>query len=81
MPDRQEQIRDLLVQQNEEYRRLLNEHQGYEARLNDLNGQVFLSDQEKSETTRLKKEKLRLKDRMAAIARDYLAGHQDAPGR
>ncbi len=81
MPDRQEQVRDLLVQQNEEYRRLLNEHQGYEARLDDLNGKVFLSDQEKSETTRLKKEKLRLKDRMAAIARDYLAGLQDAPGQ
>ena len=81
MPDRQEQIRELLVQENEEYRRLLHEHQGHEARLDDLNGKVFLSDQEKSESTRLKKEKLRLKDRMAAIARDYLAGRQDSPGR
>ncbi len=81
MPDRQEQIRDLLVQENEEYRRLLTEHQGYEARLDDLNGKVFLSDQEKSETVRLKKEKLRLKDRMAAIARDYLASRPNAPGR
>lgn len=81
MPDRQDPIRDLLSRENDEYRQLLEEHQGYEAQLDALNGKVFLSDHEKNETVRLKKEKLRLKDKMAAIARDYLAGHPEAAGR
>ena len=78
MPDRDVQLRDLLVKENDEYRQLLQEHHGYESRLDALNGKVFLSDQEKTESARLKKEKLRLKDRMAGIARQYLEGHPDA---
>ena len=81
MPDRDVRVRDLLVKQNEEYRHLLEEHKGCEARLDALNGKIFLSDQEKSETIVLKKEKLRLKDRMAAIAREFVEGHPDFVGR
>lgn len=81
MPDRDEQLRELLVKENETYKKLFDEHQGCEARLDALNGKVFLSDQEKHESTRLKKEKLRLKDQMAEIARQYLEGHPDAVSR
>ena len=78
MPDRDDQVRALLVKESSEYRTLLEEHRGHECKLDELNGRTYLNDEEKTETTRLKKEKLRLKDRMAAIARDFLAGHPDA---
>lgn len=72
MSDRLEEVREVLVRENDEFRRLHEKHRGFEERLADLNGKVFLSEQEKLETVKLKKEKLLLKDRMAAIARDYL---------
>lgn len=81
MPDRLAEIRDLLVRENEDYRRLAEKHHAFEERLTVLNGKVFLTDQEKLETTRLKKEKLLLKDRMTAIATDYLKRHPDVVGR
>lgn len=81
MPDRDAEIKERLVRENEEYRRLHEKHQGFEQRLADLNGKMFLSDQEQQETMRLKKEKLRLKDRMALIARDYVAGRSAESSR
>lgn len=80
MPDRDAEIRDVLVRENDEYRRLYEKHRGFEERLAALNGRVFLSDQEQLESTKIKKEKLRLKDRMAAIARDYLQEKSAEPG-
>lgn len=80
MPDRDAELRNRLVRENEEYRRLHEKHQDFEEQLADLAGKAFLSDQEQVETTRLKKEKLRLKDRMAAIARAYLEENSAASG-
>lgn len=80
MPDRDAEIRNVLVRENDEYRRLYEKHRGFEERLAALNGRVFLSDQEQLETTRIKKEKLRLKDRMAAIARAYVQEKSAEPG-
>jgi len=81
MPDRLEEVRELLTRENEEYRRLREKHQGFEDRLDSLNSKAFLSEQEKLETSRLKKEKLHLKDRMTAIARDYLERTSGVSGR
>jgi hypothetical protein len=72
MPDRLEQVKDILTRDNEEYRRLRERHHGFEERLEALNAKAFLTEQEKLESARLKKEKLHIKDRMAAIAREYL---------
>jgi uncharacterized protein YdcH (DUF465 family) len=77
MPEQEVDVRDLLVKENDGYRKLHEEHQGCEERLDALNGKVFLSDQEKHESVRLKKEKLRLKDQMAEIAREYLESNPD----
>ena len=59
---------DLLVN-NEEYRRLHEQHHEYESRLSALTEKVVLSDEEQVEETTLKKKKLQVKDRMEAIAR------------
>ena len=81
MPDRLDQARDLLARENEEYRRLREKHHGFEERLAALNAKAFLTEQEKLESARLKKEKLHLKDRMAAIAREYLERSPGATGQ
>lgn len=59
-------IRDHLVVEDEEYRRLQEEHAKYAAQLEQLEGKKYLSEQEQIEETRLKKLKLRAKDQMQA---------------
>ena len=54
-----------------EYRRLHDTHRDHEQRLRVLAGKTQLSEDEELEEKRLKKEKLALKDRMEAIARNH----------
>jgi len=67
-------IREKLLELNEEYRRLNEQHREYESRLTSLTSKTVLSDEEQVEETTLKKKKLQLKDRMEAIAREARAG-------
>jgi len=67
-------IRDKLLEANEEYRRLSEQHQQFEVRLTSLTSKPMLSDDEQIEETTLKKKKLQVKDRMEAIAREARAG-------
>jgi len=67
-------IKDSLLVQNEEYRRLDEQHHEYESRLMALTDKVVLSDEEQVEEITLKKKKLQLKDRMEAIARQAREG-------
>ncbi|HEY2940830.1 MAG TPA: YdcH family protein [Vicinamibacteria bacterium] len=66
-------LRDRLLAQSEEYRRLDEQHHEYESRLIALTGKAVLSDEEQVEETTLKKKKLQVKDRMEAIARQIRA--------
>lgn len=61
-------LRETLLE-NEEYRRLDEQHHEFDNRLKTLTEKVVLSDEEQVEETTLKKKKLQLKDRMEAIAR------------
>ena len=67
-------LKDTLLLQNEEYRRLDEQHHEYENRLIALTDKVVLSDEEQLEETTLKKKKLQVKDRMEAIARQAREG-------
>jgi uncharacterized protein YdcH (DUF465 family) len=62
-----EAIRDNSMANNEEYQRLHEEHGRYAAELDRLEAKSFLTEDEKLEEVRLKKLKLHLKDRMAAL--------------
>lgn len=63
------------LSQNEEYRRLDQQHHEFDARLTLLKDKAVLSDDEQIEETTLKKKKLQIKDKMEAIARQARAAH------
>jgi uncharacterized protein len=61
---REAELREQLLKDNAEYRRLAAEHQYYDHKLEDLCSKHFLSDEEQLEEKTLKKKKLMLKDQM-----------------
>jgi uncharacterized protein YdcH (DUF465 family) len=62
---------DALLTSHDEFRRLAQEHLQYSTRLDSLTQKRYLSEDEKLEEIRLKKLKLRLKDQMQMIERQY----------
>jgi uncharacterized protein YdcH (DUF465 family) len=65
------QVREVLINNNEEFRRLVSQHSQYSQRLDSLIQKRFLSEDEKIEEVRLKKLKLRLKDQMESLERQF----------
>jgi uncharacterized protein YdcH (DUF465 family) len=63
--------RELLLNNHEEFQKLAQEHTQYSKRLESLTQKRYLSEDEKLEEVRLKKLKLRLKDQMESIERQY----------
>ena len=74
MPQAPDVLRDSLLSQNDEYRRLNEQHHEYESRLTALTAKAVLSSEEQVEESTLKKKKLQIKDRMQAIARQVRGG-------
>jgi uncharacterized protein YdcH (DUF465 family) len=64
---------EVLAAANEEYRELKRQHQEYQDKLARLAAKRALTDEDKVEEVRIKKEKLFLKDRMAALRREHAA--------
>jgi len=63
---------------DEIFQKLAQEHTQYSTRLEFLSQKKYLSDDEKLEEVRLKKLKLRLKDQMVSLERQYgqaMRGH------
>ena len=70
MPSRDE-LREELLQTDEEFRRLHDEHQDYERRLAELHQRSVLSQDDEVEEKRIKLHKLALKDRMESLLRSH----------
>lgn len=70
MRDRDE-LKEELLQSDDEFRRLYEEHQEYERRLDRLNHVTLLSQDDEIEAKRIKLHKLALKDRMQEILRAH----------
>jgi len=74
MSDREALIERLLTE-NEEFRKLRHEHQGYEKELEELKARPFLSSDQQWRVSEVKKLKLMAKDRMEAIIRQAGQAH------
>jgi len=70
----QENLIERLMAENEEFRRLRSEHQGYEQELDALRVSSSLSADQHWRMSELKKLKLMAKDRMEAIIRSTGSG-------
>ncbi len=69
-------LKELLLQTDEEFHKLAARHHELEDRLNELTSKQYLSQPEQLEEVNLKKQKLQLKDRME----DILRRHRGAQG-
>ena len=69
----QESLIERLVAENEEFRRLREEHRQHDVELEELKGTALLSVEQEWRITELKKLKLMAKDRMEAIIRQARA--------
>ncbi len=65
------QVRNILLDESDEFRGLAKEHAGFESRLDELTSKQLPSEQERIEEIQIKKHKLILKDQMATLMRDY----------
>jgi uncharacterized protein YdcH (DUF465 family) len=73
-------LKERLLQSDEEFRRLAAQHHDLDERLHNLATKHYLSQPEQIEETTLKKRKLQLKDRMEDILRRYrMAGGRPVP--
>ncbi|MBI2188325.1 MAG: YdcH family protein [Acidobacteria bacterium] len=71
-------VKALLLQQNDQYRQLAEQHHQLDSRLHELSDKPYLSPSEQFEESTIKKRKLVLKDRMEAIARQFRQTHSSA---
>lgn len=70
-PAETQEVKNLLLNSNEQYRELATRHHQLDDQLHELTDRHYLSSSEQLEEVRLKKRKLALKDEMERIARDY----------
>ena len=68
-----QELKELLLKTDEEFRQLATQHHELDDRLHELSGKAYLSEPEQVEEVILKKRKLHLKDRMEDILRRHRA--------
>ena len=79
MPLSDDGLKKELLETDEEFRRLYEEHQNYERRLDEIHGRSFVSPEDEHEVKQIKLHKLSLKDRMAHILRLHKEQRATAP--
>ncbi|TDI14471.1 MAG: hypothetical protein E2P04_00180 [Acidobacteria bacterium] len=65
--------------ENEEYRSLTLQHHEFQEKLEQLATKRALTEDQKLEEVRIKKEKLFVKDRLAALRREHAASKRSTP--
>jgi len=68
---REEEIIEILKKENEEFRKLYEEHRQLDSILDEMNKKPYLTPEEEIEKKRMQKEKLYKKDKMAEMIRQY----------
>ena len=67
----EEQIVEALKRENAEYQKLSQEHKELKTALEEFNKKHYLTPEEEIEKKKMQKEKLKKKDRMFEMVRDY----------
>ncbi len=70
-----QEVVESLRENNEEFRKLLEEHHQLEGLLAEIDKKVYLTPEEEVERKRIQKQKLTKKDRMAELMRDFRKSH------
>lgn len=70
-----EEMKEILMKENQNFRDLANQHQNYEKRLTELSELAYPNDDEVLEETDLKRKKLAVKDEMYTILSQYDVSH------
>ena len=71
MPNRDDLLRDELIRTDDEFRRLHEEHQEYERKLEELSHKSLFSEEDEAEEKKIKLHKPSLKDHMEEILRQH----------
>ncbi|HLX10364.1 MAG TPA: DUF465 domain-containing protein [Thermoanaerobaculia bacterium] len=66
-----DELKAELIETDEQFRRLYEEHREYERRLSELNQKTLLSQDDEIEEKKIKLHKLTLKDRMEELLRSH----------
>jgi uncharacterized protein YdcH (DUF465 family) len=67
MTMKEDEIKEHLMSENPDFRRLVEEHKQYEHRLTELHSRHHMTEQDHLEEVQLKKKKLHLKDQMNSM--------------
>ena len=73
-----QEVKKFLLQSDEQFRQLVEQHHQLDDRLHQLIEKHYLSELEQVEEVILKKRKLALKDQMETIVREYARQHSRA---
>jgi uncharacterized protein YdcH (DUF465 family) len=73
-----QEVKKFLLQSDEQFRQLVEQHHQLDDRLQQLIEKHYLSELEQVEEVTLKKRKLALKDQMETIVREYARQHSRA---
>jgi uncharacterized protein YdcH (DUF465 family) len=65
------EIVELLRKENEEFRKLSEEHRSLDVLLAEIDSKRYLTPEEEFERKKMQKQKLQKKDRMAELVREY----------
>ncbi|MFN3480567.1 MAG: DUF465 domain-containing protein [Thermodesulfovibrionales bacterium] len=74
---REEEIVEILKRENEEFKRLSEEHRNLDNMLTEIDRKPYLTAEEEIERKRIQKLKLNKKDRMAELIREYKKKHSN----
>lgn len=74
---KEEEIVEILKRENEEFKRLAEEHRSLDNMLTEMDRKPYLTAEEEIERKRIQKLKLNKKDRMAELIREYKKIHSN----
>ena len=72
---KENEIVELLKKEDEEFRKLSEEHRSLDVLLAEIDGKRYLTPEEEFERKKIQKQKLSKKDRMAELVREYKKIH------